>query len=52
MARTCKNEQVHTLSNRRGLAPRQAPYWRDWRAVRQGLHVGYRKKALGSTAGT
>jgi hypothetical protein len=41
MARTCKNDAVHTLTGRRGLAPGAAPYWR---AVRMGLRVGWRRR--------
>ena len=47
MARTCADAAIHTLTGRRGLAVRAAPYWC---AVRMGLRVGWRRKP-GAAAG-
>ena len=42
MARTCTNAALDTISGRRRLAPRSAPYWRS---IRLGLRVGWRRQA-------
>jgi hypothetical protein len=47
VARTCSNAPLDTITGRRRLPPRLAPYWRS---VRLGLRIGWRFRA-GDAAG-